>query len=68
VTRPDLVTLNAVDAARWDLPDRLPAGAIVVGEGGDVLRILPSGAVELLIPSGYPRPGASHSTATRPAP
>jgi hypothetical protein len=48
----------------WGVAGSLPAGAILVLEGGTILRIRSDGELDELLPPGHPRPGCSHAVAT----
>ncbi len=62
------VRLAACARREWPwLPPSLPAGAVVIGPAGTTLRVRPDGGCDEVLPGGYARPGAAHSTATRRA-
>jgi hypothetical protein len=53
---------RVVEVSSRDL-GRLPVGAVVITDAGDVLLVREDGATDPILPGGYPRPGCAHCTA-----
>jgi len=63
-----VVVVHPASAAAYGLPDALPARAVVVSEGGAILRVNENGTIDEVVPGGHPRPGiAGDPSATRRA-